>query len=173
MRGNPKYADPRHIAVMIAIIVLLVASPAITLGGEPKPTADLVSVEDGKFLIEGYSVCRLELPQWVRSQPSGKFQVKMYSEAPKAGVISRDNFVGLTTQISMVLRLGFAARIPGLPLGQALDALKCTSIDAPIGKVDLEINTYMTKDGVQIETVDTTTGRTSRVTETWDHLWGE
>ena len=66
-----------------------------------------------------------------------------------------------------MLRIAFVERA-GLPARNAFDALECRAIDAPIGNVDLEIKLFVTKDGVQIETTDTASGKTSRVTDTWE-----
>lgn len=43
-------------------------------------------------------------------------------------------------------------------------------LDEPIGKVDLEINIYMNKGGLQIEFVDTKENKTDRSTMTWKEL---
>ena len=43
-------------------------------------------------------------------------------------------------------------------------------LDEPIGKVDMEINIYMNKGGLQIEFVDTKENKTDRTTMTWKEL---
>lgn len=47
------------------------------------------------------------------------------------------------------------------------DLLEFDELDEPIGKVDLEINLYMSKGGLQMEFVNTRENRTERNTVTW------
>ena len=44
-------------------------------------------------------------------------------------------------------------------------------LDEPIGRVDLEINLYMNKGGLQIEVINTRKGDTNRHTMTWNEVF--
>jgi len=128
-------------------------------------TDDLVKVRDYKFIINEYSLCTVKRPRGAGVNP--KFQLETYSEAPAANVISRDNFVAYTATTLTLLRSAFAQRW-GLPLGEALRALECDTLAEPIGTVDLKIKIFMTAEGVQIEFTDTSTGKISRITDSWE-----
>ena len=93
------------------------------------------------------------------------FQVRSHAEAPAGGFISRDKFVVLFVETASSLRMDFAENlIEGLTPSQALSALRCRRIKEPIGDVDLEVNLHMTSDGMQVEAVDTATGKRDRQT---------
>lgn len=96
---------------------------------------------------------------------------RLRSEAPAAGVISRDNFVALTTQVFtsiMIMALAEAYEVPASTFMNGFDYKK---LSAPIGTPDLEINIIMTGEGLQIELVDTGSNERSRFTETWDNFF--
>lgn len=131
--------------------------------------ADLVTEKDGRFTIERVRICQLVRPKELGGGATRPFQVRARVEAPADGVISRDNFVALFTEIALSLRVKFAGDlIKGLGPVQALGALRCKPIDAPIGAVDFEADVHMTKDGVQIEMMETASGKRQRQTVTWD-----
>ena len=52
---------------------------------------ELVNVKDGKMTIQEYGL--LSFP----ATPNKKVQIRLYSEAPAKDVITRDNFVAITT----------------------------------------------------------------------------
>jgi hypothetical protein len=54
----------------------------------------------------------------------------------------------------------------------ALKALDCDPIAAPIGKVDLELNLYMTAEGFQAAFVDGSTGKTTQESTRWEDMFG-
>ncbi len=56
---------------------------------------------------------------------------------------------------------------------QALTALRCKVIDAPIGNVDFEVEINMNKDGMQLEVTETATGNKDRQTQLWSRVFGE
>ncbi len=119
--------------------------------------------QEGQFVIERFSICQLVRPAELGGGATEPFQVKSHAEAPAGGFISRDKFVVL-----------FAENlIEGLTPSQALSALRCRRIKEPIGDVDLEVNLHMTSDGMQVEAVDTATGKRDRQTRTWDQLLGD
>ena len=129
---------------------------------------DLVTVRDGKMIIESYSIDRIALPQY---QPV-EFQVKHYSEAPAESVISRDNFVALSVVLAVTVLQQGLAEAYNVPAGEFLAAYNSRDLEEPIGRPDIEINIYMTAEGFQLEFIDTSTGQTSRVTQTWSEVMG-
>ena len=95
-------------------------------------------------------------------------------EAPADGFISRDNFVTFSTEIAFQLRVDFASEfILGLTPSEALAALLCKQIESPIGKVDLELDLYMTRDGVQVGIRETSSGESETQTRTWNQMLGQ
>ena len=150
----------------IAPMVLLALAPAGA--AEPQRGAerllrDLVRVDAGKLVYEDVSLCTLAPPGGAAS----KFQVRSRAEAPAAGTISRDGFVALISRIETELSLSMADSIPGIKPSQALAALECDQLAAPIGQVDLEIRTTVTAEGLQVEIEDTRNGKTNRYSNTW------
>ncbi|MCH6546550.1 MAG: hypothetical protein IH796_11225 [Deltaproteobacteria bacterium] len=134
---------------------------------------DRVIQKDGKFKIEAYRLCRLYRPKHLGGGVSKPFQVEARAEAPAQGVISRDNFLVLFTEIALGLRVKFASDfIKGLTPIQALDALQCEHIDAPVGKVDLQVDVNMDKEGIKIEILKPGTGKKQTQLNTWKDLFG-
>ncbi len=134
---------------------------------------DRVIQKDGKFNIEAYRLCRLYRPKHLGGGVSKPFQVKASAEAPAQGVVSRDNFLVLFTEIALGLRVKFATDfIKGLTPIQALDALQCEQIDAPVGKVDLQVDVNMDKEGIKIEILKPGTGKQQTQLNTWKDLFG-
>ena len=79
-----------------------------------------------------------------------------------------------STEIIVQLRVNFAADlILGLTPSEALASLQCKQIEAPIGKVDLEANLYMTPDGVQVAILETGSGQSDTQTRTWNQVLGQ
>ena len=52
-------------------------------------------------------------------------------------------------------------------------ALQCRPIEAPIGKVDLELDLYMTQDGVQVGILETASRQNDTQTRTWNQILGQ
>ena len=134
---------------------------------------DRVIQKDGKFKIEGYRLCRLYRPKHLGGGVSKPFQVIARAEAPAQGVVSRDNFLVLYTEIALGLRVKFATDfIKGLTPIQALDALQCEHIDAPVGKVDLQVDLNMDKEGVKMEILKPETGKKQTQMTPWKDVFG-
>ena len=70
-------------------------------------------------------------------------QIKGYAEAPVQGVISRDNFVAIFTAILVEMIAEVKKADPNATT---------KDLDGVIGNADLEINLYMAKAGMQLET---------------------
>jgi len=101
----------------------------------------VVTEQDGKFIIDRFSICQLIRPSELGGGASEPFQVKSHMEAAADGFISRDNFLTFSTEITFQLQVSFAADfIPGLTAIEAIGALQCKPLEAPIGKVDLELD---------------------------------
>ena len=134
---------------------------------------DRVVQKDGKFKIEGYHLCRLYRPKHLGGGVSKPFQVRARAEAPAQGVVSRDNFLVLFTEITLGLRVKFAADfIKGLTPIQALDALQCEQIDAPVGTVELKVDLKMDKKGIKIEILKPETGKKQTQMTPWKDVFG-
>lgn len=165
----------RQIGWILYFVVVWYApfSPTATEAAEEDPVKkllkDVVNIENGKMTIREFGL--LSFP-WA---PNEKIQVKGYSEAPDSGVISRDNFVGITSMVQTVVFFGIAMKAQattgaGVDLHTLDDAFEFDELNEPIGKVDLEINLYMSKGGLQMEFVNTRENKTERNTMTWKEL---
>lgn len=139
---------------------------------EKKLFKEIVKVEDGKMTSTEYGLLSFPLLSDERTQ------YKLYAEAPADGVISRDNFIGITITMQAMILFQMAA------VAHSEYAITCAEftenptevfdideLDEPIGKVDLEINFYMNKGGLQIEVVNTKNGTTNRNTMTWAEVF--
>ena len=134
---------------------------------------DRVIHEGGRFKIEGYHLCRLYRPKHLGGGVSKPFQVSARAETPAQGVVSRDNILVLFTEIGLGLRVKFASDyIKGLTPIQALDALHCEQIDAPVGNVDLEVDVNMGNEGIKIEILKPGTAKKQTQFNSWKDLFG-
>lgn len=86
-------------------------------------------------------------------------QIKAYAEAPATGLISRDNFIALTTTIA-------TSTIEELTKED--EGAKTKDLSAIIGNPDITIKTFVAKEGVQVEV--TTSEGVNRSTMSWDDL---
>ena len=166
---------------------------------EARLRSEVVTEQDGKFTIDRFSICQLHRPAELGGGASEPFQVKSHMEASVDGFISRDNFVTFSTEIGFQSRpvasagscpvqpvcrgqavhyrpiqVSFAADfIQGLTAIEAIGALQCKLLEAPIGKVDLELDVYMTPDGVQVGMLETGSGERDTQTRTWNQMLGQ
>ncbi len=170
-------------ASQILTVILLMLGAALSLQpalAQSNPSAqarlqsDVVTEQDGKFTIDRFSICQLFRPADLGGGASEPFQVKSHMEAAADGFISRDNFLTFSTEIGFQLRVSFAADfIQGLTAIEAIGALQCKPLEAPIGKVDLELDIYMTADGVQVGMLETGSGERDTQTRTWNQMLGQ
>lgn len=128
---------------------------------------DAVAIKGGKMVYEEVALVKIEIPDYEPAQ----FQLKLKSEAPATGVISRDNFVAFTAHIFITTLLVAMAEAYEVPVSDFLKGFDYKELSAPIGTPDLEINLIMTRDGIQIELVNTESNQKSRFTETWDNFF--
>lgn len=162
-------------AIAIAIAVAGVLSTALVQADEQilkKLRADLVKEKDGKFMLDRYRACQVLRPQAHGGGMTQPFRVKAHVEAPMQGVISRDNFVALATEIAVSLRVGLVQDlIKDVRPSEALDAIRCRDIEG-VGALDFEIRVAVTQASVQVDITDTKTGRQSRQTYPWSAVFG-
>jgi hypothetical protein len=115
---------------------------------------DVVKTVGDKMVLEEYGI----VSGVDENGDEFTLQVKMYSEAPAVGVISRDNFVGFSMFVYVPIILVFG---------------DYEVIDEPIGNVDFEVNIYMSKNGIQAEVKDNMEGTSNRETMTWKSLFSD
>lgn len=130
-------------------------------------SSDLVVERDGMYVYEEYGIARVQLP----GNDLVKFQVKLSSEAPADGTISRDNFVAITVTTDILVLLAGFGQGYDATVSEFLDAYDYTELDAPIGTPDYEVNLRMTGEGMQLEFVNTATGDVSRTVWTWEEVY--
>ncbi|MCR4409140.1 MAG: hypothetical protein QHH43_00535 [Candidatus Saccharicenans sp.] len=128
---------------------------------------DAVAIKGGKMVYEEVGLVKIEVPD----HESAQFQLKLKSEAPATGVISRDNFVAITTQVFISTLIMAIAEAYEVPVSTFINGFDYKELSTPIGTPDLEINLIMTRDGIQIELVNTESNQRSRFTETWDNFF--
>ena len=157
----------RRLCAAFAAVVLLASDALAQDDWRALLESDLVNIEADQMLIDRFSLDRIEFPGTAAVQ----FQVKYHAEAPAEGVMSRDNFVYLSTGLGELLVLGVYSEAYGVTMSQFLDAYDSTDLDAPIGTPDLEVNLFMTEEGLQIEIVNTATGERFRETQTWEQIF--
>lgn len=130
---------------------------------------EIVEITDGKMTSLDFGLLSFSFLS------DAKTQVKLYSEAPSEGVISRDNFVAITALTQASCFFGIAMDVkkkldPKSKIDNPDALFDFEEIDEPIGRVDLEINIYMSKGGLQIEFIDTKQNKTDRHTMTWQEV---
>ncbi len=167
---------------ILAVILFIVGAtlslqPALAQSNssaEARLRSEVVTEQDGKFTIDRFSICQLHRPAELGGGASEPFQVKSHMEASSDGFISRDNFLTFSTEIAFQLRVSFAADfIQGLTAIEAIGALQYQPIEAPIGKVDLELDLVMTPGGVQVAILETGSGQSDTQTRTWNQMLGQ
>lgn len=121
------------------------------------------------MLIEDYSLVRVNLSGY----EGNSLQVKVYAEAPKEGIISRDSFVSLTTLVTYELLYRIVAQSTQVSASTFMDAVEMETLAEPIGTPDLEFNLTATNLGMQIEFVDTMSGQKNRFTTTWEEMYAD
>jgi hypothetical protein len=156
-------------ALVLIPFVGFLAAPLAAQEWRDELRSDLVTMQGAKMVIEESGLVTITLPDY---EPS-KFQAKLHSEAPVGGVISRDNFVAVTTMMETMLLLTAFAEAYQVPASQFVQGWDFTELEAPIGTPDLEVNLVMTGDGMQFEVVNTSTGERSRETMTWAEVYGK
>ena len=153
----------------VLVVLLLLAPFAQAQEWRDELKADVVKIHDSKMHWDEVGLYKIQLP----GQALTQVQVKVHAEAPANGVISRDNFVALTTYTFTTLFLSMLAEANNVPASQFLQAVDYTELKAPIGTPDLELNLVMTDEGMQIELVHTASGGKTRQTTTWAEAYAK
>jgi hypothetical protein len=130
---------------------------------------DLVVIAGGKMTADEYNLVKIAVPGYEAFQ----VQVKVHSEAPAGGIVSRDNFVALTAQMVLWTFVLAYAEAFQVPASQFLQAVDFTELAAPIGTPDVELNLVMTDEGIQFEWVNTADGQRRRWTSTWAEVYAK
>jgi hypothetical protein len=115
---------------------------------------DLVKIEGNKMTSTEFFLLHFE--------NESNVQVKIYAEAPSAGVISRDNFVAITNTLAAMKLLTMFSET-GIP--------NMTNLSELIGKADVEFNYYFTSNGMQME-IKTSEG-SDKITMTWEEYFSK
>ncbi len=143
--------------------------PSMATAGDWKTiiSKDRVQVVNGKMTMEEFSLCKVTVPNASKSS----LQVRTYAEAPVSAGISRDFLVSYQARTKTFMLLSMGAMLAKGTSVDALKALDCDPIAAPIGKVDLEINLYLTPDGFQLAMVDGSSGKTTQESKRWEDVY--
>jgi hypothetical protein len=145
------------------------AVPGTTTDWQEQLSKDLVVIRGGKMTADEYDLVKITVPGYEPVQ----LQVKVHAEAPAGGLVSRDNFVALTSQLVVVTFFTAFAEAYQVPAQQFIQAVDFTELAAPIGTPDVELNLYMTNEGLQFEWVNTADGQRSRWTSTWAEVYAK
>lgn len=149
--------------VLIATVTLAVADEADVQRWKNEMKQPLLSERDGKYYYENFELCELE-PQPGYPPRSKKMQFQTLAEAPADGSISRDGVVAFVVATKMKLRSGIAS------VGYRL---KCRSLSAPIGELDVVIALVLTTEGFQVQITDRVNDKNWRETRTWADVYAE
>jgi hypothetical protein len=131
------------------LLLLFMSTYVFTQNTKDVLLNDLVKIKDNKYTISDYTLL---------TSDEKSIQVKAYAEAPVSGLISRDYFVLIFSQIT-------GQYISDLVEQYDLDTKNLTEL---IGNPDMVISVYMVKSGIQIET--SFNGRSERKTMTWNEF---
>jgi hypothetical protein len=154
--------------ILLAVSALAVlAHPLGAQDWKQHLSKDIVAVQGGKMVADEYDLVKIQVPGYEGAQ----FQLKVHAEAPAGGVISRDNFVAFTAQMMVLTLLTVYAQAYQVTATQFLQAVDFTELTAPIGTPDVELNLFMTNEGIQFEWVSTADGKRNRWTSTWAEMF--
>jgi len=132
--------------------------------------ADLVTVSRGKMILNDVGLYKIDVP----GHEAAQVQVKIHSEAPAGGgIISRDNFVSLTTLLGSTVFVTALAASYQVPASDFLQHIDYTQLKSAIGTPDLELNITMTNEGMQFEVANTSSGQKNRSTMTWEQVFSK
>jgi len=151
---------------------LLVAIAAPTVAAQDwraQLKADAVVLRGGKMIYDEVGLYKIKVTGFEPAQ----VQVKVHSEAPQGGLVSRDNFVSLTTLMYTMTFVAALSESYRVPASQFLQGLDYTQLKAAIGTPDMELNLVMTNEGLQFEVVNTSSGQKTRQTQTWDQIFAK
>lgn len=81
--------------------------------------------------------------------------------------------MALTSQMMIVVFFGVYAQAYQVNALDFIQAVDFTELTAPIGTPDVELNLFMTDEGMQFEWLNTSDGQRSRWTSTWAEAYGK
>jgi hypothetical protein len=149
---------------ILTVAVLLKAGPASAEDWSRKLLEDAVQIKGGKMTSTDYGLLTLPLRKGKR------LQIKWYAEAPASGVVSRDNFVGVISNIQTLLLFGLASGGKKVELKDLKELYVYEELDDLIGRPDVTISVFVAKNGLQIEVA---ADKVSRQTITWDEVFAK
>ncbi len=154
---------------LAGIMLLVLAAPVNAQDWKAQLKAEAVVIRGAKMIYDEVGLYKLNVAGYAPAQ----VQVKVHSEAPQGGSISRDNFVSLTTLIFSMTFISALAESYKVPASQFLQGLDYTELKSAIGTPDLELNLIMTNEGMQFEVVNTSSGQKTRQTTTWEQMYAK
>lgn len=139
--------------------------------GKEQLNQDSVVISDGRMRFERIRVCSVFRPEELGGGASEPIQTRVSAEAPADGFISRDNFLTVTAEIAISLRIWFADQMaPGLTPLQALAAVQCRGIAKAVGDVDMELEIVMTPNGIVRTLRENRSGSEDQQTASWEQI---
>ncbi|PYP23156.1 MAG: hypothetical protein DMD53_00310 [Gemmatimonadetes bacterium] len=151
------------------VLLVLAASPASTQDWRAQLKADAVVIRGAKMIYDEVGLYKLNVAGYEPAQ----VQVKVHSEAPQGGLVSRDNFVSLTTLMFSTTFIAALSESYKVSASQFIQGLDYAQLKSAIGTPDFELNLTMTNEGMQFEVVNTSSGQKTRQTMTWDQVFGK
>ncbi len=118
--------------------------------------ADVVVVKDGKLSIDRYDIVKVD-------NESGRttLLVALKAMCPGDAGVSRDNFVAYAITAYMAFLTGVAEG----------GEYSTETVDAPSGKIDVDVSITMNRDGFLVEGKNNKTGEKFNETTRWDELF--
>lgn len=139
----------------IAILTLMGALLALNVKGQDyqaRLLKDMVKTTAGKMTVDDFTLITLS--------NGNTLQIKSHGEAPAAGVISRDNFVALFSQL---------VAQNNEEITKADEGATTKDLDEIIGNPDVIINIFVAKTGIQMEVKHGE--EVNRTTFKWEELF--
>lgn len=122
---------------------------------------DLVRVLQDRYVHEQLNRCQVRMHAGSGGAFSKPFTVNRKIEAPQS-LLSRDQFVSISTQLFVRNRIAFATIIrPDIEPAEAITAVKCWRIANKEGEIDFRIEVSMAGDGIKFEITDEASGKHS------------
>lgn len=158
----------RAFAVALIGITCIHGSAAAQVDWREELRSDQVIVSGEKFTYTENGVMTIALAGYEEVN----LQYQINSEAPASGVISRDNFIGMTAQFSTLIMITAFAEAYDVTAAAFLEGVEFEETEQLIGNPDVRLNLYMTGEGFQIEFIGPD-GQPNRFTQTWRQVYGE
>jgi hypothetical protein len=156
-------------AFACTMLVVLGVTPVSAQDWRAQLKADAVVIRGGKMIYDEVGLYKLKVAGYEPAQ----VQVKVHSEAPQGGLVSRDNFVSLTTLMFSTTFIAALSESYKVSASQFLQGLDYTQLKTAIGTPDFELNLTMTNEGMQLEVVNTSSGQKTRQTQTWEQVFAK